>query len=168
MIDLAVSRPSMAQVRGLGGGVQSTLTRRLPPPHMQVVGGLVPRLSRDSVATAVSIVGANVMPHSFFLHRRAQCRLLRTRAAGCPRPLPAQQPYALRAHAHGTAGSCNPVTSANAAPSAHKGAPLIPAPPPPAARSSRGRRAASRRPRCAASSFSTPSTSRRRWAWRWW
>lgn len=34
-----------------------------------VVGGLVPRLQRDSVATAVSIVGANIMPHSFFLHR---------------------------------------------------------------------------------------------------
>lgn len=39
-----------------------------PPPPAQVVAGLVPRLPRDSVATAVSIVGANVMPHSFFLH----------------------------------------------------------------------------------------------------
>ncbi|KAI8473829.1 MAG: natural resistance-associated macrophage protein-domain-containing protein, partial [Monoraphidium minutum] len=46
VIDLAVSRPQLGQV----------------------VGGLVPRLQRDSVATAVSIVGANIMPHSFFLH----------------------------------------------------------------------------------------------------
>jgi Mn2+/Fe2+ NRAMP family transporter len=49
---------------------QSELT---PPPNKtpKVVSGLVPRLQRDSVATAVSIVGANVMPHSFFLHRWA-------------------------------------------------------------------------------------------------
>lgn len=38
------------------------------PSPARVVAGLVPRLRRDSVATAVSIVGANVMPHSFFLH----------------------------------------------------------------------------------------------------
>ncbi|WIA38911.1 hypothetical protein OEZ86_005064 [Tetradesmus obliquus] len=38
------------------------------PPLRQVVGGLVPLLSRDSVYAAVCLLGANVMPHNFLLH----------------------------------------------------------------------------------------------------
>lgn len=38
------------------------------PPIHAVVGGLMPRLRRDSVYTAVSLLGANVMPHNFYLH----------------------------------------------------------------------------------------------------
>lgn len=40
------------------------------PPLGAVLGGLLaPRLSRDSVYTAVCLLGANVMPHNFLLHR---------------------------------------------------------------------------------------------------
>lgn len=35
----------------------------------QLVSGLWPRLTRDSLYTAVSLLGANVMPHNFYLHR---------------------------------------------------------------------------------------------------
>ncbi|GIL44393.1 hypothetical protein Vafri_1861, partial [Volvox africanus] len=38
------------------------------PPVRSVVSGLLPRLRRDSVYTAVSLLGANVMPHKFYLH----------------------------------------------------------------------------------------------------
>ncbi|EFJ44658.1 hypothetical protein VOLCADRAFT_106319 [Volvox carteri f. nagariensis] len=38
------------------------------PPLRSVVSGLLPRLRRDSVYTAVSLLGANVMPHNFYLH----------------------------------------------------------------------------------------------------
>mmetsp|Transcript_24937 Transcript_24937/g.69548 ORF Transcript_24937/g.69548 Transcript_24937/m.69548 type:complete len:890 (-) Transcript_24937:66-2735(-) len=38
------------------------------PPIIQMVSGLWPRLSRDSLYTAVSLLGANVMPHNFYLH----------------------------------------------------------------------------------------------------
>uniref|UniRef100_A0A061SL89 Manganese transport protein n=1 Tax=Tetraselmis sp. GSL018 TaxID=582737 RepID=A0A061SL89_9CHLO len=38
------------------------------PPITEVLGGLWPRLSRDSLYTAVSLLGANVMPHNFYLH----------------------------------------------------------------------------------------------------
>ncbi|KAF8064691.1 nramp2 [Scenedesmus sp. PABB004] len=38
------------------------------PPLRAVLGGLVPRLSADSVYAAVCLLGANVMPHNFFLH----------------------------------------------------------------------------------------------------
>ncbi|GLC33053.1 hypothetical protein PLESTB_000375800 [Pleodorina starrii] len=38
------------------------------PPLASVVSGLLPRLRRDSVYTAVSLLGANVMPHNFYLH----------------------------------------------------------------------------------------------------
>jgi NRAMP (natural resistance-associated macrophage protein)-like metal ion transporter len=39
------------------------------PPAAAVLGGLLPRLQRDSVYTAVCLLGANVMPHNFYLHR---------------------------------------------------------------------------------------------------
>jgi Mn2+/Fe2+ NRAMP family transporter len=39
------------------------------PPLRAVLGGLTPRLSRDSVYAAVCLLGANVMPHNFLLHR---------------------------------------------------------------------------------------------------
>lgn len=39
------------------------------PPLGAVLGGLVPRLQRDSVYVAVCLLGANVMPHNFLLHR---------------------------------------------------------------------------------------------------
>lgn len=39
------------------------------PPLGAVVGGLRPKLTRDSIYTAVSLLGANVMPHNFYLHR---------------------------------------------------------------------------------------------------
>eukprot|EP00198_Chlamydomonas_reinhardtii_P011456 XP_001700793.1 predicted protein [Chlamydomonas reinhardtii] len=38
------------------------------PPLRSVAGGLLPRLRRESVYTAVSLLGANVMPHNFYLH----------------------------------------------------------------------------------------------------
>lgn len=39
------------------------------PPLPAVLGGLLPRLQRDSVYVAVCLLGANVMPHNFLLHR---------------------------------------------------------------------------------------------------
>lgn len=41
------------------------------PPVGAVLGGLVPKLQRDSVYVAVCLLGANVMPHNFLLHRYA-------------------------------------------------------------------------------------------------
>ena len=38
------------------------------PPLRQVLRGLVPTLDRSSIYTAVSLLGANVMPHNFYLH----------------------------------------------------------------------------------------------------
>mmetsp|Transcript_46020 Transcript_46020/g.116456 ORF Transcript_46020/g.116456 Transcript_46020/m.116456 type:complete len:872 (-) Transcript_46020:137-2752(-) len=38
------------------------------PPLTKLVSGLWPRLTRDSLYTAVSLLGANVMPHNFYLH----------------------------------------------------------------------------------------------------
>lgn len=39
------------------------------PPVASVLGGLVPRLEQSSVYAAVCLLGANCMPHSFYLHR---------------------------------------------------------------------------------------------------
>jgi manganese transport protein len=39
------------------------------PPIGAVVGGLVPRVPQGSIYIAVSLLGANVMPHNFYLHR---------------------------------------------------------------------------------------------------
>ncbi len=39
------------------------------PPIASVVRGLWPTLRRDAIFMAVSILGANVMPHNFYLHR---------------------------------------------------------------------------------------------------
>jgi Mn2+/Fe2+ NRAMP family transporter len=41
------------------------------PPLLAVLEGMTPRLSRDSVYAAVCLLGANVMPHNFLLHRSA-------------------------------------------------------------------------------------------------
>eukprot|EP00803_Ostreobium_quekettii_P002921 evm.model.scf_229.1 EVM.evm.TU.scf_229.1 scf_229:2594-9836(-) len=38
------------------------------PPVNKVLGGLWPRIEPDSLYTAVSLLGANVMPHNFYLH----------------------------------------------------------------------------------------------------
>lgn len=38
------------------------------PPMYAVAGGMWPTLSNESLYTAVSLLGANVMPHNFFLH----------------------------------------------------------------------------------------------------
>lgn len=38
-----------------------------PPPSL-VLKGLIPRFDRQSIYTAVSLLGANVMPHNFYLH----------------------------------------------------------------------------------------------------
>lgn len=38
-----------------------------PPPDL-VLRGFIPILGRDSIYTAVSLLGANVMPHNFYLH----------------------------------------------------------------------------------------------------
>lgn len=38
------------------------------PPVFTVAGGMWPSLSNESLYTAVSLLGANVMPHNFFLH----------------------------------------------------------------------------------------------------
>lgn len=45
------------------------------PPLGSVVQGMWPRLERDSLYTAVSLLGANVMPHNFYLHRCVRVRL---------------------------------------------------------------------------------------------
>lgn len=39
------------------------------PPLGAVLRGLVPSLDIDSAFTAVSVLGANIMPHNFYLHR---------------------------------------------------------------------------------------------------
>lgn len=39
------------------------------PPLGAVLQGLVPSLDIDSAFTAVSVLGANIMPHNFYLHR---------------------------------------------------------------------------------------------------
>jgi len=39
------------------------------PPLGAVLGGMVPSMTRDSVYVAVCLLGANVMPHNFLLHR---------------------------------------------------------------------------------------------------
>jgi Mn2+/Fe2+ NRAMP family transporter len=39
------------------------------PPLPAVLGGLRPRLQRESVYAAVCLLGANVMPHNLFMHR---------------------------------------------------------------------------------------------------
>lgn len=39
------------------------------PPVSKLVGGLKPTMGREHLYTAVSLLGANVMPHSFYLHR---------------------------------------------------------------------------------------------------
>ncbi len=39
------------------------------PPLPAIFKGLVPSLDIDSAFTAVSVLGANIMPHSFYLHR---------------------------------------------------------------------------------------------------
>ena len=41
-----------------------------PPPKQNQIwaGGLRPALTRDSLYTAVCLLGANVMPHNFYLH----------------------------------------------------------------------------------------------------
>ena len=38
-----------------------------PPPHL-VLRGFLPTLDRHSIYTSVSLLGANVMPHNFYLH----------------------------------------------------------------------------------------------------
>lgn len=35
---------------------------------VSVVGGLLPKLRHETLYAAISIVGANVMPHNFYLH----------------------------------------------------------------------------------------------------
>ena len=37
------------------------------PPLTAVIGGLVPRMQRESVYAAVCLLGANIMPHNFYL-----------------------------------------------------------------------------------------------------
>eukprot|EP00878_Enallax_costatus_P038927 GHUV01044422.1.p1 GENE.GHUV01044422.1~~GHUV01044422.1.p1 ORF type:complete len:199 (+),score=2.78 GHUV01044422.1:132-728(+) len=37
------------------------------PPLTAVIGGMVPRMQRESVYAAVCLLGANVMPHNFYL-----------------------------------------------------------------------------------------------------
>eukprot|EP01025_Chloroclados_australasicus_P029224 TRINITY_DN2913_c1_g1_i4.p1 TRINITY_DN2913_c1_g1~~TRINITY_DN2913_c1_g1_i4.p1 ORF type:complete len:912 (-),score=102.65 TRINITY_DN2913_c1_g1_i4:1496-4231(-) len=38
------------------------------PPLNSLASGLIPRLPHDALTAAVSLLGANVMPHNFFLH----------------------------------------------------------------------------------------------------
>lgn len=38
------------------------------PPLAAVIGGLWPTLRREGIYSAVSLLGANVMPHNFYLH----------------------------------------------------------------------------------------------------
>lgn len=39
------------------------------PPLQEVVDGMWPRLEWNSLYTVVALLGANVMPHNFYLHR---------------------------------------------------------------------------------------------------
>lgn len=43
------------------------------PPLGAIARGLYPSLDRDTLYTAVSLLGANVMPHNFYLHRFGPC-----------------------------------------------------------------------------------------------
>ena len=38
------------------------------PPFGAVISGLVPSVRREDLYTAVSLLGANIMPHNFYLH----------------------------------------------------------------------------------------------------
>jgi manganese transport protein len=38
------------------------------PPLRAVISGLVPSLHREGIYSAVSLLGANIMPHNFYLH----------------------------------------------------------------------------------------------------
>jgi NRAMP (natural resistance-associated macrophage protein)-like metal ion transporter len=38
------------------------------PPIGAVISGLIPRLHRNDIYCAVSLLGANIMPHNFYLH----------------------------------------------------------------------------------------------------
>lgn len=40
------------------------------PPVTAVIGGMVPKMQRESVYAAVCLLGANVMPHNFYLVSR--------------------------------------------------------------------------------------------------
>ena len=46
-------------------GLGTLLSR---PPAAAVFGGLWPKVRGDSLYTAVGLLGANVVPHTFYLH----------------------------------------------------------------------------------------------------